>query len=217
MPSAEAPLAAVAQKRANKIAAGTIEPDSPWTRFTNGGREHYEISKKDSADGTTRRQLEEPAEGVNDEKPIAEKKIDFFNTQYARLLRQLPMGFVASGASPSGFSGLGFASSGVERAARRAQAWAAAPAAVAISGAEGPNAGTVNGRYELAERGAYRKVGATGPPRWLFIAMNERETSNVACERHREQGREQGGRLGVLRGQRRRGAAGGRWGAVEGA
>ena len=50
----------------------------------------------------------------------------------------------------------------------RHEAWAAEPPAVAISGAEGPNAGIANGRYELAERGVYRKVGVAD--NWLYIA-----------------------------------------------
>ena len=47
-------------------------------------------------------------------------------------------------------------------------AWAAAPAQVVISGAEGPNAASVNGRFEQVERGVYRKVGEPGL--WLFVA-----------------------------------------------
>ena len=50
-----------------------------------------------------------------------------------------------------------------------------APAMVVISGAKGPDSTInfdVNGRFELAERGVYRKVGAAD--RWLFIAGDGR-------------------------------------------
>ena len=45
-------------------------------------------------------------------------------------------------------------------------AWAAA-AQVVISGAAGPRAAEVNGRFEQVEREVYQKVGE--PDRWLFV------------------------------------------------
>ena len=46
-------------------------------------------------------------------------------------------------------------------------AWGAAQQVV-ISGATGPNAATVNGQFELVERGVYK----AGTSRWLFIAQD---------------------------------------------
>ena len=45
-------------------------------------------------------------------------------------------------------------------------AWAAA-AQVVLSGAAGPSAARVNGRFEQVEREVYQKVGE--PDRWLFV------------------------------------------------
>ena len=50
-------------------------------------------------------------------------------------------------------------------------AWAAAPAQVVISGAAGPNAAFVNGRFEQVDREVYAKVGEAG--RWLFVDMED--------------------------------------------
>ena len=47
-------------------------------------------------------------------------------------------------------------------------AWAAAPAQVVLSGAAGPDAGFVNGRFELVEREVHRDVVA--PDTWLYVA-----------------------------------------------
>ena len=58
---------------------------------------------------------------------------------------------------------------------RRLQVEAARTAArpqVVISGAVGPNAARVNGRFEQVEREVYRKVGEPG--RWLFVAKDGR-------------------------------------------
>jgi len=55
--------------------------------------------------------------------------------------------------------------------AASAVAWAAAPAVVEINGAEGENAGSVNGRFELVERGVYRKVGEADL--WLYCASTD--------------------------------------------
>ena len=49
-------------------------------------------------------------------------------------------------------------------------AWAAAPAQVVISGAAGPDAAEVNGRFEPVDREVYAKVG--DPDVWLFVAMD---------------------------------------------
>ena len=59
------------------------------------------------------------------------------------------------------------------RVVRRLQVEAARTAArpqVVISGAVGPNAARVNGRFEQVEREVYRKVGEPG--RWLFVAKD---------------------------------------------
>ena len=44
-------------------------------------------------------------------------------------------------------------------------------AAVVISGAAGPNAAVLNGRFEQVEWEVYRKVGE--PSRWLYVAKND--------------------------------------------
>ena len=46
-------------------------------------------------------------------------------------------------------------------------AWGAAPAQVVISGAVGPRAVFVNGRFEQVEREVYCEVG--DPDKWLFV------------------------------------------------
>jgi len=84
--------------------------------------------------------LEAPAEGVKDVQAIGD-------AEFEKLYAKTDAGKAAA-----------------------AKAWAAAPAVVVISGAEGPSAGIANGRFELAERDVYRKVG--GAERWLYIASS---------------------------------------------
>jgi len=69
-------------KRAELIASGAINPASPWTRYTNGGRAYYE------RDETWERTLEEPADGVKGETVVPDENFEQAN---AHLLKKKKM------------------------------------------------------------------------------------------------------------------------------
>ena len=74
-------------KRQELIASEAIKPDSPWTRYKNGGCAYYK--RQDPL----QRSLEEPAEGVKDEVAQGDEQFEKF---YAWLMRKEEL--IAAGA-----------------------------------------------------------------------------------------------------------------------
>ena len=138
-------------KKKAVIEAGLLKPDSPWTPISNSGRAYYDRREP------FEESLEEPAEGVKDEQACGDEKVDFFNTQHARLLK-------VYATTPAG----------VAAAAAKRESWrpvldAATPGALcaALRGGDGAATGglRVPGRIAAGEGQRRRHVGVPGRQR----------------------------------------------------